>query len=136
VASFAVESTLRTSRGIIGSTTHRRVLVGFAAVGLSVAGCAGKQTPADRILSEGESLFNGRVSPDIDCYKCHNGDGSGTWRGPDLTKRVPKLTDQKIVTTIMQGPGFMPSFKGKVSDVQAQEIARWLHGRFPLSAAP
>src|ERR1022692_1729652 len=120
---WAIEGTLPTSRGISESTMRRRLLVGFAALGLSIAGCAGKQAPADRILSEGESLFNGRVSPDINCYKCHNGDGSGTWRGPDLAKRVPKLTDQKIVTTIMQGPGFMPSFKGKVSDAQAQEIA-------------
>jgi cytochrome c551 len=113
-----------------------RLLVGMAALGIAVAGCAGKQTPANRISSEGELLFNGRTSPDVNCYKCHNGDGSGTWRGPDLAKRVPNLTDQKIVTTIMKGPGFMPSFKGKVSDAQAQEIARWLHGRFPLAGAP
>jgi len=131
-----MEGALPTSRGTSESTTRRRLLVGMAALGLSIAGCAGKQTPADRISSEGESLFNGRVSPNINCYKCHSGDGSGTWRGPDLAKRVPKLTGQKIVSTIMEGPGFMPSFKGKVRNAQAEEIARWLHGRFPLAAAP
>ena len=108
-----------------------RLLVGIAALGLSIAGCAGKQRPADRISAQGELLFNGRVGLDINCYKCHNEDGLGTWRGANLAKRVPKLTDQQIVTAIMEGPGFMPSFKGKVSDAQAQEIARWLHGRFP-----
>lgn len=37
----------------------------------------------------------------------------------------------QIVKTIMDGPGFMPSFKGKVSDPEALAIAGWLHQRFP-----
>ena len=103
---------------------------GILLCGLIVAGCAGKQTPADRITSPGEALFNGQVKPDVTCYKCHNGDGTGTLRGPDLAKRVPKLTDQQIVTTILEGPGLMPSFKGKVDDADMMAITHWLRQRF------
>jgi mono/diheme cytochrome c family protein len=109
-----------------------RVLVGtVAVVGILAVGCAGKQTPPDRISSPGEALFNGQTKSEVNWYKCHSGDGSGTWRGPDLAKRVPKLTDQQIVKTIMDGPGFMPSFKDKVSRPEALAIAGWLHQRFP-----
>jgi mono/diheme cytochrome c family protein len=105
--------------------------VAVAIGGVLAVGCAGKQTPPDRISSPGEALFNGQTKPDVNCYKCHNGDGSGTWRGPDLGKRAPKLTDQQIVKTIMDGPGLMPSFKDKVSEVEGEAIASWLHQRFP-----
>ncbi|HEY4187188.1 MAG TPA: cytochrome c [Polyangia bacterium] len=107
-------------------------LLSFAAM---VAGCAGKQTPADRISSPGEALFNGRVKPDVDCYMCHNGDGTGTLRGPDLAKRVPKLTDQQIVEAILEGPSLMPSFRGKVDDADMKAITRWLRERFPRREA-
>jgi mono/diheme cytochrome c family protein len=98
---------------------------------LGLAGCAGTQTPSDRISSPGEALFNGRVKPDVTCYRCHNGDGTGTLRGPNLAKRVPNLTDAQIVTTIQEGPGLMPSFKGKVDDADMKALTAWLRGRFP-----
>jgi mono/diheme cytochrome c family protein len=106
-------------------------LLFLGVVGVVVAGCAGKQTPADRITSPGEALFNGQVKADVTCYRCHNGDGMGTLRGPSLEHRVPKLTDQQIVTTILEGPGLMPSFKGKVDDADMMTITRWLRQRFP-----
>jgi mono/diheme cytochrome c family protein len=109
----------------------RLLLLGILVFGSVVAGCAGKQTPADRISSPGEALFNGQVKTDVTCYKCHNGDGTGTLRGPNLAKRVPKLTDQQIVATILEGPGLMPSFKGKVDDADMKAITSWLRQRFP-----
>jgi hypothetical protein len=48
-----------------------------------------------------------------------------------LAKRVPKLTDQQIVATILEGPGLMPSFEGKVDDADMKAITRWLRLRFP-----
>jgi mono/diheme cytochrome c family protein len=99
--------------------------------GLAMAGCAGKQTPVDQVSSPGEALFNGRIKPDVNCYSCHNGDGTGTLRGPDLGKRVPKLTDAQIAQAIAEGPGFMPSFKDKVTPAEAQLITDWLRKRFP-----
>src|SRR3954466_4278420 len=98
----------------------------LAAAGLSpppgLASCAGTQRPADQIKSPGEALFNGRGKPDVNCYSCHNGDGTGTIRGPNLGKRVPKLTDQQIAQAIADGPGLMPSFKDKVTDAEVKEI--------------
>ena len=96
-----------------------------------LSACAGTQLPADQIKSPGEALFNGRVKPDVNCYQCHNGDGSGTIRGPNLGKRVPKLTDQQIAQAIAEGPGLMPSFKDKVTEADVQAITAWLRTQFP-----
>jgi cytochrome c551 len=106
------------------------ILVGLSVV-VVVAACAGTQIPAQRIASPGEALFNGRTREEVNCYKCHNGDGTGTWRGPNLAKRVPNLDDRAIAKTVADGPGLMPSFKGKVSDVEVEQITAWLRARFP-----
>ena len=108
----------------------------FALLCAGLASCAGTQLAPERITSRGEALFNGRVKADVDCYRCHNGDGSGTWRGPNLGKRVPGLTDQKIAETILEGPSLMPSFKGKVDDQDIRDITAFLRARFPKPAAP
>src|SRR5947208_7260142 len=113
-------------------TPPPRLLVAAAALLLAALGaCAGSQRPADQIKSPGEALFNGRVKPDVNCYSCHNGDGTGTMRGPNLGKRVPKLTDQQIAQAIAEGPGLMPSFKDKVTDSDVQAITAWLRTQFP-----
>lgn len=96
-----------------------------------LAACAGTQTPKQQITAPGEALFNGQVRAEVNCYKCHNGDGGGTLRGPNLGKRVPNLTDQDIAGAIAKGPGLMPSFKDKVSDAEVKEIVAWLRTRFP-----
>jgi mono/diheme cytochrome c family protein len=96
-----------------------------------IAACAGTQIPQQQITSPGEALFNGRVKEDVNCYKCHNGDGSGTMRGPNLAKRVPNLTDEQIAKTIDEGPGLMPSFRGKVTPEEVAQITQWLRGKFP-----
>jgi mono/diheme cytochrome c family protein len=41
------------------------------------------------------------------------------------------LTDDDIVKAIAEGPGLMPSFKDKVSDAEARELAAWLRTKFP-----
>src|ERR1017187_373834 len=79
----------------------------------ALVSCAGNQTPRDRVTDPGQRLFNGQTIADVTCFKCHNGDATGTWRGPDLTKQVPKLTDQAIAEAIFKGPGMMPSYKGR-----------------------
>jgi mono/diheme cytochrome c family protein len=98
---------------------------------LAVTSCAGMQVPVAQITSPGEALFNGRVKADVNCYSCHNGDGAGTWRGPDLAKRIPKLTDQQIAAAVAEGPGLMPAFKDKLTDAEVREIIPWLRQRFP-----
>jgi cytochrome c551 len=99
--------------------------------GSALAGCAGTQLAATPMSPPGEALFNGRVHEEVNCYKCHNGDGTGTMRGPNLAKRVPVLSDQDIAKAIDDGPGLMPSFKGKVTSDETAQIIAWLHQRFP-----
>ena len=108
-----------------------RSLVGGVLLLGALISCAGTQTPKDRITDPGEMLFNGQVVTTIDCYRCHNGDGSGTWRGDNLAERVPKLSDGALVKTINEGPGMMPAFKGKIDDQQMAALTAWLRSRFP-----
>ena len=91
--------------------------------------CAGTQLPPGHTSSPGEALFNGRVRADIDCYRCHNGDASGTWRAPDLTKRMAQLSDGEIAGAIATGPGMMPSYQGKLSAAEVVRITAWLRSR-------
>ncbi len=105
--------------------------IGFATLLGALSGCGGSQLPKAQVASRGEALFNGEVKTEINCYHCHDGDGSGTLWGPNLAKRVPKLTDAQIANAIAEGPGIMPSFKGKLSDADVRDIIAWLRSRFP-----
>jgi mono/diheme cytochrome c family protein len=107
------------------------IAAGFSLLLGMVVSCAGTQVPKDRISDPGEMLFNGQTVSGIDCFRCHNGDGKGTWRGPNLGERVPKLSDSAIALAIHEGPGMMPSYKGKIDDPQIAQITAWLRGRFP-----
>jgi cytochrome c550 len=118
---------------MIHASPRQRLLAFVASgfLGVLIAGCAGTQLAAIPNEPPGEALFNGRVHEDVNCYKCHNGDGTGTMRGPNLAKRVPGLSDQEIAKAIDEGPGFMPSFKGKVTPDETAQITAWLRQRFP-----
>ena len=107
-----------------------RALTVAALLGGAIA-CGGTQIPKAQSASPAQSLFNGQVRADINCYHCHDGDGSGTLWGPNLAKRVPQLTDDGIAQAIAEGPGLMPSFKGKLSDAEVKEIVAWLRSKFP-----
>jgi len=99
-------------------------------VALGLVACAGVQTPRERITDPGELIYNGFTVSGVDCYKCHQGDGSGTWRGPSLAENVPKLTDASVAKAIEEGPGMMPSFKDKLNSQQIAALTTWLRGRF------
>lgn len=47
----------------------------------------------------------------LNCQACHGADGSGVAPNPALTDRVPGLTDEQVVTTILEGKGNMDSYK-------------------------
>ena len=123
----------------LGTRSERGRMYGMAACGAVALGlaisCAGTQTPKDRITDPGELLFNGQTVSGVDCYKCHNGNATGTWRGPDLIKRLPNLQDPAISDAIYKGPGMMPAYKGKLDERQVAEITAWLRSRSPAPAA-
>ncbi|MHB8419960.1 MAG: c-type cytochrome [Myxococcales bacterium] len=115
---------------------HRMTWCAGAFLGL-LAGCAGVQLPRASLNDDpGALLFNGYTKPDVACFKCHNGDGSGSGRGPSLATRVPKLTDEKIVETMDKGPGIMPSFKDTLTAAEKRQIVLWLRSRFGKAPAP
>ena len=120
-------------QGRLRSTATGSVIRPLAVAALlgGTVGCGGTQIPKAQIASPAQSLFNGQVRADINCFHCHDGDGSGTLWGPNLAKRVPKLTDDGIAQAIAEGPGLMPSFKGKLSDAEVKEIVAWLRSKFP-----
>ncbi len=98
------------------------------------SGCAGVPLPRESLTDPGALLFNGYTKPEVNCFHCHNGDGHGA-RGPNLTGRVPGLTDEGIKNTIVDGKGFMPGFKGKITDEDIAQITTWLRASFPKPAA-
>ncbi len=104
--------------------------LGMGVVMLGLSGCAGKQTPRDQITDPGELIFNGYALSGVTCYKCHGADGKGTWRGADLAELVPKMSEQAIVRAINEGPGLMPSYKGKLDEQQMAALTGWLRHRF------
>ena len=61
------------------------------------------------------------------CASCHGLAGEGSLSGPALTERVPLLTDEGIVTTILEGKGNMDAYdvftNQEIADVLAHVTA-------------
>jgi len=108
----------------------RLAVAGALLLSVALLSCAGKQTPRDQITDPGELIFNGLTVSGVDCYKCHGGDGTGTWRGANLVKSVPTMTAAAIEKTILEGPGMMPAFKGRLDSEEIASLTSWLRGRF------
>ena len=66
------------------------------------------------------------------CAMCHGPDGTGSEAGkslnvPDLrSDAVQKLPDAQLVTTISDGKGGMPPFKGSLSETQIHALVRYV----------
>lgn len=93
--------------------------------------CAGVPLPREQLTDPGALLFNGYVRPEVDCFRCHNGDAKGA-RGPSLERKAARMPADRIVKTMRKGEGFMPKYpQEKLSDEEAQQIAAWLKATFP-----
>jgi mono/diheme cytochrome c family protein len=86
---------------------------------------ADAQLAADRIaqiLALPRDHFQGSVEFDANCRACHGPEGKGTLAAPNLYERVPDLTDDEIVQTLIHGrDGGMPAW-GHFSDRQLADI--------------
>lgn len=108
-----------------------RLGAGLFLVGVVVVGCSlGSQLAQSTISHPGQSLFNGYANPEVDCYRCHGGDGLGTLRGPDLSKKVPAMSDEAILKVVNEGAFGMPDFGEVLTQEQNQEILAWLRAEF------
>ena len=102
----------------------------FLVLTLLSCACAGVPLPREALTDPGALLYNGYTAPKVDCFRCHNGDGTGAW-GPSLVKRVPRLKAEKLARVIRQGPGTMPKYESDVlSDAELQQLVGWLKSRF------
>jgi len=105
------------------------VLAGLIAV--AVVGCAaGVQLAKDGIAHPGQVLFNGHANAEVDCFRCHNGNGRGSGRGPDLAPEVAKLPDAAILEIIAKGAAFMPAYGDRTSEEERRQILGWLREAF------
>lgn len=101
-----------------------------SALWLGLAGCAGVPIPREQLSDPGALLYNGYVRPEVDCYVCHNGDGTGA-RGPAVHTKVPRLSEEKLASVIKSPKGFMPKYGAKMSDEEIALVAKWLKATFP-----
>jgi mono/diheme cytochrome c family protein len=95
------------------------------------ASCAGVPLPRESLDNPGALLFNGYTKDKVDCFRCHNGDGRGSGRGPSLAARVPKKSDERLGKVIREGDGPMPGFKDSLTDEEVGQLLGWLRASFP-----
>ncbi len=62
------------------------------------------------------------------CAMCHGADGSKTMMGakPLNGDEVQKMSDAELTTTITDGKGKMPAYKGKLSESQIKGLVGYI----------
>ncbi len=104
---------------------------------VSNADFADAQLDAGRIaeiLELPQDHFQGAVEFEANCSVCHGSDGRGTVAAPNLFERIPRLEDDALVRTLIQGTAAgMPAW-GHFSDRQLADI--FAHLRHTFSAEP
>lgn len=107
------------------------VVIAGAVIAVAAIGCAnGVPLVREGLTDPGQLLFNGYTKPDVKCYKCHNGDGTGTKRGSPLTKVVPPLPDAALLKAIEKGGKWMPPFEEQTTAEERQQLVTWLRATF------
>lgn len=64
------------------------------------------------------------------CSACHGPDGAGVAPNPALTDRVPALTDEEIVLTILEGKGNMDAYDTTFKNQQIADLLAYLRTNF------
>ena len=99
-------------------------------VGWALSGCApGIQFGREAITSPGQLAFNAYTPSQTRCFHCHNGDGLGSGRGPDLSTTASERTDAELRDAILKGPKRMPAYEGKISDKELDDMVQWIRER-------
>jgi hypothetical protein len=94
---------------------------------LFLGACKTTQLPQEKLSQNpGALLFNGYTKPNVKCYECHNGDATGSIKGPNLIKKLKVISDEKYRATLAEGPHKMPSYTGILSPEEEQLILDWL----------
>lgn len=91
-----------------------------------VGACAAEVDTArvdDVLALEGDPEVGEAVYGD-NCERCHT-DGEGVGQAP-YSEVVPASTDEALVTAILEGPGFMPSFDEDLSDQDIADLVAYM----------
>jgi mono/diheme cytochrome c family protein len=73
--------------------------------------------------SEGQKIFSSN------CTTCHGSDGNGTPSGPSLFERVPTLTEQALVETLINGKNQMPEWS-HFTDEEVAHVRAFVQAEF------
>jgi ubiquinol-cytochrome c reductase cytochrome b subunit len=73
---------------------------------------------------QGAQIFNTRG-----CLYCHQIEGHGGFRGPDLTSVADRLTRQQLIIRIMNGADNMPAFAGILTSSELDSLMSFLETR-------
>ena len=110
--------------------------VGYVA--LTVAGLESPWVPRLEGASLPASVTRGLDAPalhgaqlfiDKSCWACHQIDGSGGRKGPDLTHVASRLSRDQLIARIANGGGGMPAFAGSVTPAELDDLAAFLQTR-------
>ena len=88
-----------------------------------------------------DELASGKKVYETSCMICHKDDGTGgriTIEGKNLNvedltgDKIKKMTDEKIITYIMNGveDEGMPAFKGKLSEGEMRDVVKFIRTKF------
>jgi mono/diheme cytochrome c family protein len=112
------------TQALLSSWAMRRHRLPFLL--LALAACSDRDIDAILAL-DGDPVAGEEVFASV-CAECHGADARGG-RGPDLTVEAPKLSDEELADTIVNGSmGGMPA-QG-VSDQEAADVMAWLRQEF------
>jgi mono/diheme cytochrome c family protein len=90
------------------------------------------QLPKEQLTDPNALMFNGYAKADVDCWRCHNGDGRGSGHGPSLVRRISRLSEARLAHMIRDGGGVMPDFKKTMTEEEILAMVKWLKVEFPL----
>lgn len=97
---------------------HRELLLGATLFCFATSAFGADQTAQDLYKSK--------------CQSCHGADGKATAIGKKLGARdfqdpdVAKMTEEEIVQITKNGKNKMPAYKGKLTDKQITELAKFI----------
>lgn len=95
-----------------------------------------KPLPPDVVGSTTGTVADGaKAFYDKGCEFCHTVSGLGGIRGPDLSSVGDRLTRDQIATRIFSGAANMPSYAGKLTDTQLNDLLSFLESRRRLPPA-
>lgn len=90
---------------------------------------ASAPTVASVLAATGDAS-NGRAAFDAYCDACHILDGT-PGIGPSLVEGVPPLSDEDLVTLVLEGRGAMPTVSSEATTQELADLLAWLRDTYP-----